>query len=128
MAALKINQIVEDLSAVRQTIAEVRAELMPLEAEEEALREQLMAELKSKSMKTINSDLTGELYSRAERFTFKIADPIKAIEYASTHDALKVDTSKIAKLLRNTDAPMPEDVGFTADVTEYLSIRTQKEN
>lgn len=126
--SLKLNTIIEQLAQIRETIAQAEEDIAPLKQEEEVLRQALMSELKAKDMKSINSEITGEVYSRAERFTFKVADVQKANEYAAQHDALKVDTSKIAKLLRSTDAPMPEDVGFTADITEYISIRSAKSN
>ncbi len=126
MASLKLNTIAESLSEVRSKIAEIKqGELLELEGQEETLREALVKELKSKGMKSVNSTLTGELYTRSERFTFKVANESMAFDYARKHDALKVDTSAVAKLLRTPDAPMPEDVGFVADVTEYLSIRKQ---
>jgi hypothetical protein len=128
MAALKLNQLVEQLADVRNQIAEVEDQLTPLKEHEAVLREALVTELKAKQMKTVNSELTGELYTRAERFTFKVSDELQARVFADKHDALKIDTTKVAKLLRTPNAPMPEDVGFTAEVTEYLSIRTQKED
>ena len=126
MASLKLNSIAESLSEVRSKIAEIKqGELLELESQEETLREALVNELKAKGMKSVNSTLTGELYTRSERFTFKVANEEMAFDYARKHDSLKVDTTKIAKLLRTPDAPMPEDVGFNAEVTEYLSIRKQ---
>lgn len=126
MASLKLNTIAESLSEVRAKIAEIKqGELLELESQEETLREALVKELKSKGMKSVNSTLTGELYTRSERFTFKVANEEMAFDYARKHDALKVDTSAISKLLRTPNAPMPEDVGYTAEVTEYLSIRKQ---
>lgn len=128
MASLRLNTIAEELSAVRQKIAEIKqGELLELEATEETLREALVKELKKHDMKTVNSSRTGELYTRSERFTFKVANEVMAYDYARKHDALKVDTTKVGKLLRTPNAPMPEDVGFNAEVTEYLSIRKQNE-
>ena len=128
MASLKLNSIAESLSEVRQKIAEIKGgQLLELESQEETLREALVKELKSKGMKSVNSELTGELYTRAERFVFKVANEEMAFDYARKHDALKVDTSAVAKLLRTPDAPMPSDVGFDVETTEYLSIRKQSE-
>lgn len=121
---LKLNKIFEELAETRNQIADLKDRLAPLLEHEEKLRGELLAELKSKGMKTINSDLTGELYTRSERFSFKVNDEEKALKFATKHNALKVDTTKITKLLRTPDAPLPEDVGFETQVTEYLSIKS----
>lgn len=125
MAALKINQIVEELSKIRQTIAAAKENLKPLEEQEEALRDALVKELQAKQMKTVNSELTGELYTRAERFNLKIKDEEKATKWATEHGFIKVDTSAAMKYFRTPTAEMPEKRGFEVETTEYLSIRKQ---
>lgn len=126
MAALKINTIVEELSNVRQRIAALKeSELDPLEEQEETLRNALIDELKKKQMKTVNSELTGELYTRAERFTLKVKDEEKATKWATAQGFVKVDTSAAMKYFRTPQAEMPEEKGFEVETTEYLSIRKQ---
>lgn len=126
--ALKINTIVEELSHVRQKIDEIKTrELAPLEQEEEDLRDELIKELKSKSMKTVNSELTGELYTRAERFNLRIKDFDKAKEWAINKHFIKVDTTAAMKYFRQPNAELPDERGFEVETTEYLSIRSNND-
>ena len=127
---LKLNTIIEELAVVRNKIADKKEELAPLEEQEEKLRETLVNEMHAKSVKTWNSDITNELYTISETFSFKVIDEEKAQAYAYNQDAMRIDLTKLKKILRTPNAPMPEDVGFEPVVTESLRInkRNDKED
>ena len=125
--SLKLNTIIEELAVVRNKIMDKENELAPLQEQEEKLRETLVNEMHKKSVKTWNSDITNELYTIAETVSFKVIDEKKAAEYAASNDALRIDLTKLKKLLRTPSAPMPEDVGFEPTYTESLRINKRNE-
>lgn len=123
--ALKLNILADELSKVREAIAAVEEELAPLKIHEAALRDEMLEELRAKKIGTVRSEITGETYVKAIRFSFPVKDAEKARAFAEKNDAFKtsIDTVKITKLLRDPNGPMPEEVGFESITTEFLQIR-----
>lgn len=122
MAKPKITSIGEKLRDIQAQIALKMEEIKPLEEAEENLREQLLQQLSTQGWKHIKLD-SGEIFTKAVRQTIKIVDEVKAIAWATKHNAIKVDTTKAKEILRH-EMETPSWMEYKE--TEYLSVRKEK--
>lgn len=70
-----------------------------LEKDKEVLRAALLNMLKVQGVRSVKLD-NGDMYVRAERGSLIIKDPTKALAFAKKSYALKIDTTKILKLIK----------------------------
>jgi hypothetical protein len=108
--------LAEELYAIEYRIA-------GLEERKDAIREQLMQNLKEQGVKSVRLE-NGDMYIRAERMKLVIKDERKAMQWAleNPEARMKLDTSAALTVAR-----MGEKC-FGVGSTEYLTIKRHKPN
>jgi hypothetical protein len=119
----KAITIAADLREIRSRLEEIDEQAQPLKELESQLREEMLLALRRERLATLKTD-DGFSYVRAFRSSLGITDLPAALKWASSHDALKVDTARAAKLLKGAGA-LPN--GFEQQETEYLTIKGIKD-
>ena len=120
MKQLKVVEIADELTIIREKIATIKADkIAPLDEQEKELTAILIDKLKRQGLKTIKTD-SGLLFTRAQRSTIKVTDEVLAYNWAHDNNALRINTTKCGQILRR-EMDLPN--GFEESVTEYLSVR-----
>lgn len=118
MSALKIQKLAEAIKSNQDVTAELKRQMEPFVEAEEALREEMLKELKKMRM-TSYKDEVGFSFSRVFRTGVEVVDNQEAMKWASENGCLKIDTTKAQQKMRGAGATPP---GFAYKETETLRV------
>lgn len=122
----RIQKKAEQLYALRQQINEreekMRAEVEALKTARDALQDELVASLDDIGIKSIKVT-SGDSFTLASRKGFRILNETRALAFAKEHNAVKVDSLALAKIIEKEE--MKPDWAEAVE-SKYISVRKAK--